>query len=237
MSASSPLIGTTISRLFDFVVLGFNWNIGDHIDYTALRVRDLKRYLLKLGIEQKTIDSHLDKVELVALGDLYFQQQRDFEAHCRIVIILLIVAIFIWLYSIRKYLQHVVSSAVEWLQSLLIPLEQKIPSLRYAFKKRLFFAFTYLLLAIIIEFYIILVNFSVLASWILPRDSLFVRYSAPVPSISVSPATLLSKGSASSEMMGGFGVNLGPMFALWVCRYTKNFMEEASAEIIMAAKR
>jgi hypothetical protein len=236
MSASSPVLAATFSRVYAFFVSGESWNGYAATDYSSMRARDLKRHLLRLGVQEAAVNGLLDKADLIALADAFMHQQKELEHQVRIVGVVLLIGVILWLYRIRHHIYNFIVGCVEWLKSYFYPIQLKIPSLRYAWRKRLLLAGAYLLLSIVIDLYISYVQLSVLSSWILPADSTINRFSARVPSMSVSPASLLAAQSGNATDSNSFSLNVGPVIALWVCRYTKSHLESVAAEIIMTSK-
>ncbi|CAM9296944.1 unnamed protein product, partial [Ectocarpus fasciculatus] len=188
-----------------------------------MRVRDLKRYLMKIGVSKKEVDAHLDKTELVAIGDEFWLQQRSIDTQCRVMACLLLLGVLWWAFVFRKKIYSCVVDVVAWLRSFFYQIELKVPGLKFALRKRLYVAVLCLSATIALDVYMMYVQMSVLASWVLPTDSAMNRYSARVPALSVTPAALLGSGGATAA--GGFGLNVGPVIALWVCRYTKSYLE------------
>jgi uncharacterized protein YggT (Ycf19 family) len=204
-----------------------------------LRTRDLRRALLRLGATEDEVARRIDKLELVELGRTYLAAARRREILWVLGFFLLVSFVVYVLVSIRGHLVEFVRWTALYVLSRFKPVKRRWKKLKIAVKNALPLAAVCVLLSILVELYMIHVQLSVLASWLLPSYSPLRRYLAPMASFSVSPSMLnrnwvFSQDSGASSMMG---LDVGPMITLGICRYTRNFLDGVAARQLSDAHR
>jgi hypothetical protein len=220
-------------------------------DIENMRARDLRRFLIKFGFDEKEVSTILDKSELKKLAqEALWSKQHEAEtiafnkkAFYWTIAALGIVLIFIlWepLKEILRFFRTSLSSAVYQIKS-------KFKLLRVCLENYLFLGALGFALAMIIEIIEPLMQISVIASWILPSGSPFRRFLFPWPNLPLSLDTVVglatggTKGAVQGMSttksalgnFGSFGVNLGPMVTIWACTWAKNRLENFGASFLM----
>ena len=200
-------------------------------DYSRMRVRDLKRYLLSIGISETEISQHLDKTELIKLATIHTNNNSSgVPIEC---LVLLMVAIGLCMYHSRKYMIDILNCVLDGVNSYLYPIRLKLPSIRYSWRKRQFIALLCLVISIVLDLFEIYVSMSTIASWIIPYGSKLRMYLAPTLPCTLSPNMLGKTRSQRDSFILSSGVNVGPMLTIWISRYVRKWLESKAAESLM----
>lgn len=222
-------------------------------EFLSMRFRDLKRYLLLLGVSEKEISKRLDKQELVDLALLYSKNKlktstkrilketkqtfintiisnilpESFLPYISIITTSIsILLILLFIYYFYNAFEELFQSFFQWLLTWFQYPLMKLPVLKYAYKKKLFIPGILLILSILLDLYIVHIQVSVIIRWFISSNSIFLAQTLSFP--------LQMPMSDSIGFMSG--IDIGPMITTWLLKKVKEWFESKSAELIMKYK-
>lgn len=208
-----------------------NMQFKDVEDLSTLSVRQLKGMLQKEGAKPDIIAKILDKKELKLLAEAYINQHNCMiVGYCALLVIVVGLVI-----ALAIHWRHVFLSVCDyfnsWLYSYIYPSILLLPSMKYAFRKRLFVGLFCLLICCSLDIYQAYVQISILLTWVLPNYSILRKFLAPTLYFPLSPSLITSKIPTSAS------VNIGPMITLSICRFMKSLFETWGSQIILDYKQ
>lgn len=207
-----------------------------------MRARDLRRLLsTKLGVRTEEVAKILDRNELKELAKTILTEQQwdafkddvyeavDSYKYAAITLLLLVMTAF----TFRR-------TIFEWFSGFLYITKKKWSFVRLAIENGHYYGAFCFILSMVIECYQPALQMSVLAGWVIPRDSIF-RFRVPTLSVPVNfnkiqgdtPRNDNSFASKVQSYVGG-GLDIGPMVTIWGCNYLKNVLDNQGAASIHA---
>jgi hypothetical protein len=203
----------------------------DAQELSTMSVRQLQRLLRSEGENPDVIAKLLDKQELKALAEAYINQHNGMIVGYCALCVLAAGLVFALIIRSRYIFLWICDYFNMWLYSYIDPSIMLLPSIKYAFRKRLFLGLLCLLLCCACDIYQAYVQVSILLSWILPNYSILRKFLAPTLYFPLSPSLLTAKIPSSASF------NFGPMITLWISRYVKSLFETWGSKIILSYKQ
>jgi hypothetical protein len=198
------------------------------VDFYSMRTRDLRRWLLKMGAEESDVSKILDKKELITLA-LNILKTQEFEKSYhdnlnKIYYGTIIMGVVIFIYLAKDLLISISSSLISFLMQEFFLVQIKFKILKKAIKHARIFAILTLLISILCDLTINCIQYSIILSWVIPRDNFLRFYLVKTFSIPMSPSNLLGFGSSM------YSVDIGPMVTIWALKFLGKKFENIVGE-------
>jgi len=147
---------------------------------SAMRVRDLRKLLLKLGMNQVVMSKLIDKTDLIAAAiKLLGEQENERELSERLFIAYYVsvgLGVLLVMYLCKDLLLAVISSLRQFMLEETYRAWLKLRTLRMAIKYRRFAAILALVMSLVCDILVGMINLSIIGSWVLPRSNFLRRY-------------------------------------------------------------
>ena len=219
------------------------------IDFEKMRSRELRKHLLKLGLNRGELAGILDRKELKRLAEEFYTQRKSFDADIVYrakgvqfsIACIVIASIFIFWGQISAFFAAIYSGFKSWFDGFVYQIKERFRLISMGVVNRFPLSCITLLLATLIQIMQPMIQLSVLASWVIPTTSPFRRFLFPMPSFPITINHFLgnkegrsSKSTSSIGDIGSMGVNIAPMVLIWVCNYLKHRLEEFGASRLIS---
>jgi hypothetical protein len=204
----------------------------------AMRGKNLKRLLLKLGAEHSVTSKLLDKKELIALAISLITEEEATKSNAYKVKVAYYVTIFLglvlFIFVIKDFLIAFVEGVTSFFAAELFLFKTKCRTMKMAVKHGKIIGkgisvficefmlvlmsscllgldkgLLGLLLSLACDLLVNAIQLSIVGSWVIPRSSFLRRYLISTFSLPMSPQQMLGFGSSS------FALDVGPMITLW----------------------
>jgi hypothetical protein len=146
----------------------------DEFDIENMRTRDLKRFLTKNGADEAELGSIFLKRELKDMAlEVLFSKRREegYASRTRLQMYILTgVAGLLILFMARGLLEPITYQLRNWLEGYRYRIAISTRMVRSATKHKKYASATCLLLAVFLDALSLVMNMSILASWIVPQD-------------------------------------------------------------------
>jgi hypothetical protein len=204
-------------------------------DFSEMRVRDLQRHLLKLGIDEAKVMGILDKKEMIELAEMYANHADQMAKITIIVIISLCISVLLLLWYYRSSILYVIGQICEWLRGYFYPIVSRIETIHKCVRLKLFIPIFLFQICLMLDLYELWIQLSVLLSWVVSHTSILRQYFPPVLSLHVSPHSMLKNMNMASNnsFLSGYGINLGSMITLAIIKYIRSSIENRAAKHIL----
>jgi len=205
-----------------------------------MRSRELKKMLYKLGVSQEEVKKIVDKRELRDLVINLLQEEAQqkkvkvmWEQGLRWTLIAIAVGFIV---IFREPFLALMKGFIDYLLAVRYQIKVKGDMMAVCYQHSMYFALVSFILACLLDLVGPLMQMSIVASWVLPSQSVFRRFLFPSLSIPVTTDMILggmgqSKGGKSNPL-SGYGLNVGPMVTMWISSFLKGRLEEFGASKI-----